>query len=451
MSRPGRSAREQALRATTLAALTAVVVVLVVFVFLDWRARMVSARDDARHQMDWVADTVSATTDINRVLVSLYRTPAGAQGNLALHFADGHKLGVSHASAGQVDSARISGNVAEYRAEGGTVLLEQAVGPGGGVVVEAYLPDLVLVRSFVEHTLLATIGAAVGIGCAIMAGLWVWHPLITSLRAVVAGISQLGEGKHRIVLPPNSIDEVAALVENLDDSSRRYEELLASERELAADLSHRLRTPLAALRLDSESIGSGPAADRVRVSIHALETEIDKIIRDAQREPQVVSTTETSDLVSVAQDRFVFWSTLAEHQRRPCEVICEATEALVELPEEEAKAVIDALVGNVFHHTPFGTPFTVWVVSSAGWVTVVVEDGGPGIIDSAAAMRRGGSGGGSTGLGLDIARHAVTEVGGSMHIDRGRLGGARVRLRLGEAGTDHPAAPRAWRLWARSR
>jgi signal transduction histidine kinase len=57
--------------------------------------------------------------------------------------------------------------------------------------------------------------------------------------------------------------------------------------------------------------------------------------------------------------------------------------------------------------------------------------------------------GGGTGLGLDIARDAVEATGGTIHIERAALGGARIRLRFAEAGEAHddPHEPRAWRMW----
>lgn len=69
--------------------------------------------------------------------------------------------------------------------------------------------------------------------------------------------------------------------------------------------------------------------------------------------------------------------------------------------------------------------------------------------DPVAALRRGVSGGGPTGLGLDTAHDAVEATGGTIHIERATLGGARIRLRFAELGARHadPPEPRAWRLW----
>jgi signal transduction histidine kinase len=80
-------------------------------------------------------------------------------------------------------------------------------------------------------------------------------------------------------------------------------------------------------------------------------------------------------------------------------------------------------------------------------VTLIVEDSGPGFADPTAALRRGTSGGGSTGLGLDIVRHAVETTGGTVHLERGKLGGARVRARFAQLDVPHEEEqPRAWRL-----
>jgi signal transduction histidine kinase len=92
---------------------------------------------------------------------------------------------------------------------------------------------------------------------------------------------------------------------------------------------------------------------------------------------------------------------------------------------------MDALLGNVFSHTPEGTAFAVTVSARAErGVRLVVEDSGPGFpaID---AVRRGTSGAGSTGLGLDIARRTARSSGGDLTVARSPDGGARVVVDLG--------------------
>jgi len=60
--------------------------------------------------------------------------------------------------------------------------------------------------------------------------------------------------------------------------------LISSEREFVADLSHRLRTPLTALRLGfGVDRATVRVAERIRHAVLALETDVDDLIRTAAR------------------------------------------------------------------------------------------------------------------------------------------------------------------------
>jgi signal transduction histidine kinase len=235
---------------------------------------------------------------------------------------------------------------------------------------------------------------------------------------------------------PAGPTELVEAGEAFNAMADRVVALLAAERELLADLSHRLRTPLTALRLDAESIGSGPAAQRVRQAAGQLEQEVDGIIQ-AARSPDGEGTGGRCDAAEVVRARMRFWSALAADQQRPCEVAGADGPVPVPLPRTSLVAVVDALVGNVFRYTPPGCGFALSLQPVDDGTCLVVEDAGPGIRDPEAAVRRGTSGAGSTGLGLDIARRAAESTGGSIAISRGALGGARVWLRFGPV----PAGP----------
>ncbi len=93
--------------------------------------------------------------------------------------------------------------------------------------------------------------------------------------------------------------------------------------------------------------------------------------------------------------------------------------------------MIDALVGNVFAHTPEDSAYAVAAdATKDGSVRLVVDDAGPGIDHPEAAVSRGATRAGSTGLGLDIARQAAEAAGGRLQVERSHLGGARVVLTL---------------------
>ena len=122
----------------------------------------------------------------------------------------------------------------------------------------------------------------------------------------------------------------------------------------------------------------------------------------------------------------------------------------------ELAAALDALLGNVFRHTPEGTAFAVDVHHSGDAVLVLVSDAGPGIADPKAALARGASGRsdgpgavGSTGLGLDIVRRVAESTGGDLRIGRSVLGGTEVRIWIGLDGGPSERARRGHRVGRR--
>ena len=226
--------------------------------------------------------------------------------------------------------------------------------------------------------------------------------------------------------------EVRRVGTGLDRLAGRIEELLQRERESAADLSHRLRTPLTVLRIDGESLRDPVEAARISAGLDALERTVSEVIKAARRgDPDTGSWT---DAGRVVRDRAGFWSALAEDQDRPMTMDVPAAAVLVGVSEDDLAVCVDTLLDNVFAHTAEGVPFTVRLTATPGGGGVLtVADAGPGFTDPVQAASRGaGSGSGrSTGLGLDIARRTAELSGGALTLARSPSGGAAVVVELG--------------------
>jgi signal transduction histidine kinase len=125
-----------------------------------------------------------------------------------------------------------------------------------------------------------------------------------------------------------------------------------------------------------------------------------------------------------------FWSALAEDEGRKWRVAGVDRPVRIPVARADLAAALDALLGNVFRHTPEGTAFAVDVHNGDDAVIVLVSDAGPGIPDPGAAMARGRGSGttGSTGLGLDIVRRLAESTGGDVRIGSSVLGGTEVRI-----------------------
>lgn len=223
-------------------------------------------------------------------------------------------------------------------------------------------------------------------------------------------------------------DEVADVGRALNRLADRIDQLIAEERETVADLSHRLRTPLTALRLDAEALGDDTDAERIGGHVTALERMLTAVIRAARR-PQREGRMPSCDATSVVADRVAFWSALAEDQGRACELALPDRPTPVRAADEDLAAAVDALLENVIAHTPEEVSFAVRLSVADGRVQLEVSDEGPGLPDTAPV--RGRSDRGSSGLGLDIARRCAEASGGSMTLGTSPGGGASITLDLG--------------------
>ena len=253
-------------------------------------------------------------------------------------------------------------------------------------------------------------------------------------RTIVAPIADLSAVSHRLAraeltarASPSGPPEVREVATALNHLAGRIQDLLREEREQVADLSHRLRTPLTALRLEAESLRDTDEAARVSAAADSIERAVTAVIQQARRRGG--DRAATADASTVVADRVAFWTVLAEDTDRPVRRELPSTPLLVALPADDLAAALDALLGNVFAHTSDGTGLTVSLTARPGGGAVLtVADAGPGF--PAEALRRGSSGSGSTGLGLDIARRAAEAGGGALHVETAPGGGAQVRLEL---------------------
>jgi signal transduction histidine kinase len=295
------------------------------------------------------------------------------------------------------------------------------------VVVRVFVAEASLTEGVARSTIVLVLLGLTIIAIAIAVADRLGRSMVQPVRELSATASVLGEGNLHARVKPDGPPEIKEVGVELNDLADRIVRLLRMEREAAADLSHRLRTPLTAVRLDAEALEPGPGSERLLDDLDELERTVDFVIREARR-PGRTDAASTCDLADVASERVQFWTALAEEQDRSVEFITDGSPAPVAIGTDDATTMIDALVGNVFAHTAEGVGFTVAVASIEKDVILVVDDRGPGF--SAAMAERGLSSGGSTGLGLDIVARLAHTGGGEMTIGTSETGGGRVTVTL---------------------
>lgn len=295
------------------------------------------------------------------------------------------------------------------------------------VVVRVFVADSTLTEGVTRSTAVLVLLGMTIVGIAIWVADRLGQSMVQPVKELSATASVLGEGNLHARVTPDGPPEIKEVGIELNDLADRMVRLLRMEREAAADLSHRLRTPLTAVRLDAEALEPGPQSKRLLEDLDELDRTVDFVIREARR-PARSDADRVCDLGLVAAERVRFWTPLAEEQGRPLEYISDGSATPVAIGSDDATTMIDALVGNVFAHTNEGVGFTVAVASLEGDALVVVDDQGPGF--TAEMAERGLSPGGSTGLGLDIAARTARDGGGKLTIGTSETGGGRVTVTL---------------------
>ncbi len=329
----------------------------------------------------------------------------------------------------------------ESVSDGRIVVIE--VGKGHDLVVVYAADERVNALAGQRLLLLAAAGVLL-LGLTAAASQLVTRRMVHNLAETAQAADALGAGNLAERAPEDGPPEVRRVAQALNGLADRIDDLLLAERELVADLSHRLRTPLTAVRLDVDSLTRGYADPAevpellVELAAHVdqFERTLTAVIHAARRVERE-GARRHADAGTVVREAVDFWRPLAEDQSRAVTLLA-GTDDLpaVRCDTDELRAALDALLENCLAHTPDGTAIRIEVLPGGtdqhGRAEVVVEiaDQGPGI--PASAVRRGRSDRGSTGLGLDIARSCAQESGGRFEIES-RDGWSVVRLILGTA------------------
>ena len=297
-----------------------------------------------------------------------------------------------------------------------------------------------------------------------LVGLFLVQMLVARLRAMGTLATRVAQGDLSVRILDTSGDEIGQIAEQLDLMTDRLHEaraqLAATElqrRQLFADITHELATPLTSIRANAETLlDSGvhlDAAERTRylMGVLAESRRLDRLIRDLfdlARLEAGASPLERERLDWVALCR----NTTERFEQRFKSAGLTLTwrtgtpEAWIEADGHRMEQVLENLLGNALHYVPPGGHVEValaWVLNGAPRFTLAVSDDGPGLPEAELSRAferfyRGadtrGSGTahelGGTGLGLAIVREIVTRHGGRVSADARRPTGLRICVEM---------------------
>ena len=238
--------------------------------------------------------------------------------------------------------------------------------------------------------------------------------------------------------------EVRPLVGEMNGLLTRLSAAWDALTHFTADAAHELRSPLAALRLQAQSLQRAPddatraiATERLLAGIDRATRLVEQLLALARQE----GAGEGAELVSLdltALARNALADAEPEAARHAIALTLDAPTAHVVLRADEAAlaVLLRNLLGNALRHTPPRGQVRVGVREEASVIDLTVEDSGPGIAPDERARvqdrfyRVPGTPGHGSGLGLAIVRAIAERHGAALTLDASpTLGGLRVMLR----------------------
>jgi signal transduction histidine kinase len=414
---------------------------------------VLTANQDRR---DFRTDSLAAATTVSSVAeeflsdrttgVQLAKSIAGLKRRgdvVAVYAADGHRVAGANPVPGVTPA-----NVA-YRGPGQRPRMYSAserltvVVPVTNDARGIRLGSVALARSTepLEHRLtvlrgwLAAVSAAALLAAALIAtalARWVSRPL----GALEGAAQHLGDGDFTARAPvaagPPEVRKLAGIFNRMAD---RLETLVSGHQAMMADVSHQLRTPLAALRLRLDVLAM-QAPDHLVEELAGAHDEIGRLSRMVDgllavaRAENVTAAPVPVQVEAVIRDRCAAWKPAADE--KPVELSATAIEPLTaRMREGHLEQILDNLLANAIEAVPAGGNITLAALQAGSRITVVVADDGPGMSaqQMRAAFRRFASARpGGTGLGLAIVHRLITADGGTAELSDTPGGGLTVMM-----------------------
>ena len=260
------------------------------------------------------------------------------------------------------------------------------------------------------------------------------------IRQLLTAIRQVREGAYSHRAEIHGHDEIAQIGQEFNSLTDRLQVTENARRRFVSDASHELKTPLAAIRLLTDSIlqTENMDAETTREFVADIGSEAERLsritedlLRLTKLDSGVLENADTVNVLPVLEQVMRMMSLVA--QEKGLELTYTAEEhCLVQATRDEIHQVIYNLTDNALKYSTKGTVF-VDLRKTGGQVVLSVADQGPGIpeedidrvfdrffrVDKARSRAAGG-----TGLGLSIVSDTVRRRGGTVRAENRPEGGA---------------------------
>jgi len=302
------------------------------------------------------------------------------------------------------------------------------------VVVAGPLPGLELLNPWIVASVLGLSILVVG-----LTGFFLSVGIVRRLRRLERAAEQFGQGDLGARADLGSRDAIGSLAGHFNVMAHRLQRLIENQRLLLQAVSHELRTPTARIRFGLEMLSSADSEVEKQERIASIDddlTELDDLVEELlvfnrfedgappqSMEPIAVGETIRGVVERLGHLRAELVVEVTDGQP-PCQLVCDA---------RSFSRAMQNLLSNAMRHAQ--QRVTVRCGREGESVVVAVCDDGPGIppserqrvlepfarLEDSRSRESGGA-----GLGLAIVQRIVAAHQGTIIIDEGGAGGARV-------------------------
>jgi signal transduction histidine kinase len=271
-------------------------------------------------------------------------------------------------------------------------------------------------------------GLAVILMAIVFAAAYGLRRLFTPMDDLLYAADRVAEGDYSVQVEERGPREVRSLARAFNNMASRLHQADEQRRNLLADVTHELHTPLTVIQGNLEGMLDGvyPADEANLRSLLNETVMLSKLVEDLRTLALAESGAlklkkEPTDLRMLIRDTAAAFQSQADSAGVTLAV--EAVEDLpwLELDPGRIRQVLSNLLANALHYSPSGGVVSIRYTQGDGRALIEVRDTGPGIPAEELAhiferfYKSADSGG--MGLGLAIAKHLVEAHGGALIVN----------------------------------
>jgi two-component system, OmpR family, sensor histidine kinase TctE len=324
------------------------------------------------------------------------------------------------------------------------VLLQPVSGAGGSGMATVQVAETLELREALAREILLSTLWRQALLLSVIAAVVVWmvHRALRPVRQISAEISARAENDLQPVSKSEAPKELIPLLEANNQLMARLDHLLQHQKRFVRDAAHQLRTPLAVLKVQTQSAQRGDLS--APQALQEIEQTVDRATELAN---QMLSLAKVEQLRQQPANSSVDWSVVLREVAldlapliadKDLEFELQSQPAYVSAHDWMLREMVRNLLHNAIKHCGQGSALSVRLTADQSSAELLIADSGAGIDEelrqrlfqpfSAGRMQAG------SGLGLAICFEITLALGGKITLDNravnGKIIGLDVRVRL---------------------